>query len=122
MRRPTGKSFLVPSYNVELAEPVKPGDIISFNYETYLSNEVPVNPKIYRIRKDVVWEDILDDATQTQPQPQELNGIHKNKNKKIKKAKKSIQKLLRSLPDTRKERVDFGLPKMERMPAPFLSR
>eukprot|EP00026_Physarum_polycephalum_P003756 Phypoly_transcript_03770.p1 GENE.Phypoly_transcript_03770~~Phypoly_transcript_03770.p1 ORF type:complete len:759 (+),score=109.95 Phypoly_transcript_03770:66-2279(+) len=73
IKLPNGKSLLVPAYNIELSELVKPGDVVSFNFETYTSNNVPTNPKIYRIRKDVVWEDILEDATQLQPQPQELN-------------------------------------------------
>jgi DNA ligase-1 len=73
IKLPDGKSLLVPSYNVELPEPPKPGDVISFNYETYSSKDLPANPKIYRIRKDVVWDDILEDFAQPQPQPQELN-------------------------------------------------
>lgn len=37
------------------------GDIVTFDHENYARGEIPTNPKISRIRKDLVWNDVLRD-------------------------------------------------------------
>jgi hypothetical protein len=70
--RPSGISFGVDK-SPELM--LKEGDIVTINYESFTQNSVPVNPKIYRVRKDISWGDVqfnyLSDATQDA----QFNGI-----------------------------------------------
>ena len=37
----------------------KKGDVVTFSFETYSRNPIPVRPKIFRVRTDVFWEDIV---------------------------------------------------------------
>lgn len=37
---------------------VKVGDVVSFTYNIDIRKSLPVSPKIFRIRNDVLWEDI----------------------------------------------------------------
>jgi signal peptidase I len=53
----------------------KRGDIVTFTYETYSRRDVPVNPKLLRVRKDVSWESIVVDHIRSTPQPQPLSGM-----------------------------------------------
>ena len=39
----------------------KVGDIVTLEYESHARREIPVGPKIVRIRTDVSWEDLLQD-------------------------------------------------------------
>jgi hypothetical protein len=32
---------------------------VSFSYECHSRRDVPVNPKIYRVRGDLMWEDVV---------------------------------------------------------------
>jgi hypothetical protein len=55
---PNGKAFEVPSYDISIPTP-KVGDIVSFSSESQARRELPVSPKIYKIRTDVSWADVL---------------------------------------------------------------
>jgi hypothetical protein len=35
------------------------GDVVSFSYERNPKTDMPYNPKIVRIRTDLVWEDVI---------------------------------------------------------------
>jgi hypothetical protein len=56
--RPTGTEFSVPATDVEIPTP-RIGEVVTFSYETMARRDVPTNPRIYRIRKDLSWEDVV---------------------------------------------------------------
>lgn len=39
--------------------PVKIGDIVTFSYEVHSRRMLPVNMQIYRVRKDINWEEVV---------------------------------------------------------------
>jgi hypothetical protein len=59
--RPNGRVFIVPAENVELSPSSIPkqGDVVTFSHDVSSRRLVPMNPKIFRIRSDVSWEDVL---------------------------------------------------------------
>jgi hypothetical protein len=57
LSRPNGKSIVVPPHNVLINTHMR--DVVSVSYESYLPQELPVNPKIYRVRDDISWEDVV---------------------------------------------------------------
>lgn len=59
--RPDGTVFKALNQQFKAEGEVKPkeGDIVTFTYESYSRRAVPVNPKIYRIRKDTNWEQVV---------------------------------------------------------------
>lgn len=50
----------------------KLGTIVTFSYQSYSRREVPVGPKIYRIRTDVTWPEIVANDTKDKVY---LNGL-----------------------------------------------
>lgn len=56
--RPNRLNFAV---KIEPELRLKPGDVVTFEYDDTLRLELPVNPKIIRVRKDVSWESLLND-------------------------------------------------------------
>ena len=59
--RSNGISFTIPVSNVdpELLDRIKEGSIVSFEFENYSQSEMPVKPKITKIRNEIKWEDVL---------------------------------------------------------------
>ena len=55
---PNGESFIVPPQNVLVSAP-HIGAVVSFSFETHWRRDVPLGPKIFRIRTDVTWEDVV---------------------------------------------------------------
>jgi hypothetical protein len=55
----------VPNEDILTSIP-RVGDVVSFSYERHARKEEPYNPKIFRIRTDVLWEDLVP------------NSVHKN--------------------------------------------
>lgn len=56
--------MLVPKESVELDENAgkkwpERGDIVSFAFTNFSRRALPVDPKIYRIRTDLSWEDVI---------------------------------------------------------------
>jgi hypothetical protein len=56
--RPNGTTFVVPAHDV-LIPPPAIGDVVTFSYESHARRDLPVNPKIFRIRTDVTWEEVV---------------------------------------------------------------
>lgn len=59
--RPTGQLMTVPSKDVEegVEKEMKAGDIVSFSYEASSRRDVPSGIKVFRIRLDLSWEDVI---------------------------------------------------------------
>lgn len=51
------------------------GDVVTFTYDSFSPKSIPTRPKIYRIRTDTTWKEILRDFAQNNPQIQPLAGI-----------------------------------------------
>lgn len=54
--RPTGSIFSVEKQEVPVG--TKVGDIVTFSYG-YFSCGKPVEPKVYKVRSDLEWVDVL---------------------------------------------------------------
>jgi hypothetical protein len=46
------------------------GDVVTFSYEINSRVDIPLNPKIYRIRSDVGWDDLV----QSYSRDKHING------------------------------------------------
>eukprot|EP00026_Physarum_polycephalum_P003063 Phypoly_transcript_03072.p1 GENE.Phypoly_transcript_03072~~Phypoly_transcript_03072.p1 ORF type:complete len:815 (+),score=91.36 Phypoly_transcript_03072:101-2545(+) len=55
---PSGKVVVVPPANVEIPSP-EIGAIVTFSYEKHSQKDILQNPKIYRLRHDLSWQDVL---------------------------------------------------------------
>ena len=75
--RPEGVSFTteVPEDFQNEVYPKK-GDIISFSFQNFSKNEVPVDPQLYRIREDLTWKDVVQNFLDQVSQPNYINGIY----------------------------------------------
>lgn len=60
--RPNGTTIMIPMSDVHVSSTVAVGDVVSFSFENYARRDVPVNPKIYRIRSDLSWLDVVHSA------------------------------------------------------------
>lgn len=56
--RPNGNIMEIPPSSVLISMP-KLGDIVTFSFEAKTRREIPTNPKIFRIRTDLVWNDVV---------------------------------------------------------------
>jgi hypothetical protein len=74
--RPEGESFKVKLESVLLSPPtpLQIGDVVTFSYDNYTRYSLPVDPKIYRVRPDLDWKDVLRNFHE-QSQSQTLNGM-----------------------------------------------
>ena len=68
--RPTGITFVVPASDVLVSTP-EIGEIASFSYERHTREDTPESPKIFRIRTDVSWGEVVNNARK---EKQYLNG------------------------------------------------
>ena len=58
--RPNGSStFQISRENIKSDVHPKRGDVVTFSCETYSTKGTPVNPQVFRTRKDVTWESVL---------------------------------------------------------------
>lgn len=55
--RPDGTRFR--ACELENGLKLNKGDIAMFTYDNYSRYSLPVNPKVYRIRTDITWEEII---------------------------------------------------------------
>ena len=68
-----------------------------FSFLCFLGLELPSNPTVTRVRRDVTWRDIVGDYARNVAQQNKLNGIKTNKqkskykNKQIKQTKQTKQ-------------------------------
>eukprot|EP00026_Physarum_polycephalum_P003118 Phypoly_transcript_03127.p1 GENE.Phypoly_transcript_03127~~Phypoly_transcript_03127.p1 ORF type:complete len:674 (+),score=87.16 Phypoly_transcript_03127:242-2263(+) len=67
---PTGKTFTVPWPDVRIPA-LSLGDIVTFSFEGNVRGEVPAGPKIYRIRTDVLWDDVMQNSSFSNPEGSE---------------------------------------------------
>jgi hypothetical protein len=51
--------FTFDKIEESIRDVVKVGDVVSYKYATVSKNGVPVNTVIYRIRRDLIWSDVL---------------------------------------------------------------
>lgn len=58
--RPEGESFEILRENIKTEPKPVRGDVVTFSYDKYSQKSIPVNPVILRVRKDVTWEDVLE--------------------------------------------------------------
>eukprot|EP00026_Physarum_polycephalum_P003961 Phypoly_transcript_03978.p1 GENE.Phypoly_transcript_03978~~Phypoly_transcript_03978.p1 ORF type:complete len:727 (+),score=78.73 Phypoly_transcript_03978:92-2272(+) len=58
VKLPDGRIFTVPPQDVPLPSPAI-GDVVTFSCDNFSRQELPVSPKIIRIRTDVLWEDVV---------------------------------------------------------------
>eukprot|EP00026_Physarum_polycephalum_P001051 Phypoly_transcript_01052.p1 GENE.Phypoly_transcript_01052~~Phypoly_transcript_01052.p1 ORF type:complete len:797 (-),score=76.09 Phypoly_transcript_01052:124-2514(-) len=58
LKLPNGSSLVVPPHDVYISAP-SVGDIVTFAYESGPKKESPLNPRIYRIRYDLKWDEVL---------------------------------------------------------------
>jgi hypothetical protein len=56
---PDGTYFDVTTDDVLYDTNPKKGDVVTFSFESFSRSPIPVRPKIFRIRTDVLWEDIV---------------------------------------------------------------
>lgn len=76
--RPNGKQVVVPGYNVNIAtHNINIGTIVTVTYEKHYLKDVPLNPKIYRIRHDLSWQDVLFNSKQDKKYLSGIIIIHK---------------------------------------------
>lgn len=59
-----------------LSKDIKPkrGDVVTFSYSGFSRSSIPIQPKIFRIREDITWEDVLFNYANDVAQAQYLNG------------------------------------------------
>jgi hypothetical protein len=56
--------------------PIKKGDVVTFTFENHSQRDIPIHPKIYRIREDVTWREVLrDHLAEKLRKTRTLNGI-----------------------------------------------
>lgn len=68
----------IPHQNIELNVRPHIGDIVTFESDGYSLKGAPVNPKVFRIRTDLSWEDVLLQSAMQTARPQNLSGITQN--------------------------------------------
>lgn len=69
--------FNVTRDNVETPRDLEKGDVVTFAYDDYSRRSLPVNPKVYRIRDDLSWEEVLENyaAENTGPESEGTSSI-----------------------------------------------
>eukprot|EP00026_Physarum_polycephalum_P001261 Phypoly_transcript_01262.p1 GENE.Phypoly_transcript_01262~~Phypoly_transcript_01262.p1 ORF type:complete len:970 (+),score=114.54 Phypoly_transcript_01262:138-3047(+) len=58
LKLPQGAKFSVSAQDVHVAG-LSVGDVVSFSYENYARRDLPMNAKIYRIRTDISWPEVV---------------------------------------------------------------
>jgi hypothetical protein len=70
--RPDGSLVIIPPENVLI--PLPPiGTIVSFSFETLARRDTPVSPKIFRVRTDLNWDNVISNFRQ---ESISLNGTY----------------------------------------------
>lgn len=68
---PNGDEFEAEaSSDLDIAE----GDVVTFESDTYSRRELPADPVITRIRRDISWENVIADYLADIPQQNVLNS------------------------------------------------
>lgn len=58
LKLPNGTVLNIPPQHILIPTP-SIGDVVSFSFERHAQFDVPVNPKIFRVRYDVSWQDVV---------------------------------------------------------------
>eukprot|EP00026_Physarum_polycephalum_P000469 Phypoly_transcript_00470.p1 GENE.Phypoly_transcript_00470~~Phypoly_transcript_00470.p1 ORF type:complete len:781 (-),score=102.87 Phypoly_transcript_00470:244-2586(-) len=58
LQQANGATVSVPQENNFLGEDVKVGDVVTFSYENVNQKDIPLDPKIIRVRHDVAWKEV----------------------------------------------------------------
>jgi hypothetical protein len=58
INRPDGTSFEIQIKDVKPGLKLANGDIVTFSYNIFSRRAIPVDPYVYRIRHDLIWENI----------------------------------------------------------------
>ena len=56
--RSSGLVFDVPHTDILIPMP-SIGDVVSFSYDAHSRRDIPVNPKIFKVRTDISWEEVV---------------------------------------------------------------
>lgn len=59
--RPNGTKFLVEHESITTQETPEEGDVVTVDYEQFSRRDLPIEPRIIRIRTDLEWRDVLRD-------------------------------------------------------------
>lgn len=59
--RPNDVTFQVAAEDITAIEPLRVGDIVSFSYNNLSPNQVPVGLNVFRVRRDLSWNDAISD-------------------------------------------------------------
>lgn len=73
--RPDSSLFTVGKENILLDSALRKGNVVSFSFENYTRNSAPVNPKVYRIREDISWEEVISNHLREIQNTDALSGI-----------------------------------------------
>ena len=73
--RPDSRTLTVHMSNVQLSSSLQRGDIVSFSYEKLSKTSLPVDPKIYKIRRDISWTDVIQSSKAQEPNSMLLHHL-----------------------------------------------
>ena len=72
---PHGQTINVAAADVLLPSPPPLGTIVSVSFDNTARRDAPVNSKVYRIRSDLEWEEVMRSAMRDKRLPQ-FNGTY----------------------------------------------
>ena len=58
-------TFMVPACDIHIPTP-KVGEVVSYSFEGHARRDMPVNPKIYRVRTDISWDYVVHNIVREQ--------------------------------------------------------
>lgn len=96
--RADSTTFYTSAENFESLEQIRPGRVVSFSYDTYSRNSIPINPHNFRARYDVSWEDVIQDyALEASLSENELKGTPPSQELKLTSQQNSPKRLFMDL-------------------------
>ena len=70
--RPNNVTFVVSTHNNKTNVKLKKGDVVTFTYDDYSRRDTPFNARIYRVRDDLSWEEVVQRYLRDTPHAQAL--------------------------------------------------
>jgi hypothetical protein len=67
--RTNGTTFQTSRVDNEVKNLIKINNVISYKFKHTLPNGIPIEPIIYRIRRDITWKDALNNRSKILPNP-----------------------------------------------------
>lgn len=71
---PDKTRFAVDVENCKVKQ-LKDGDVVTVAYEDYTRKSIPLNPTIYRIRKDLSWQQVVAENNKSRSYEEAMNRI-----------------------------------------------